>query len=240
MNWAENRKAIIVGLFLALALVVFILGVFTLGGEQKSFAKNIAVSAVFDDVSGLKKGGDVWFSGVKIGTISEIKFIGISAVQVKMRIDQNLQKFIHVNSGVHIGSDGLIGNKLVVISGGSPDAPVIKNGSVLEAEKLTSTDDMLKTLQSNNQNLLAITADFKTLSHDIMSGKGTVGALMADNTMATQLRASMRNLETATNSAAQLAQQLTKFSNKMNTKGGFAESKLRQPSCNRPQPTQTR
>jgi phospholipid/cholesterol/gamma-HCH transport system substrate-binding protein len=61
MNWEDNRKAIIVGVFLALALVVFILGVFTLGGQQKSFAKNIVVSAVFDDVQGLKKGGDVWF-----------------------------------------------------------------------------------------------------------------------------------------------------------------------------------
>jgi phospholipid/cholesterol/gamma-HCH transport system substrate-binding protein len=226
MNWEDNRKAIIVGVFLALALVVFILGVFTLGGQQKSFAKNIVVSAVFDDVQGLKKGGDVWFSGVKVGTISEIKFVGISQVEVKMRIDQNIQKFVHANSGVHISSDGLIGNRIVVLGGGSADAPIIKNGEVLQAEKLTSTDDMLKTLQLNNQNLLAITGDFKTLSHDIVNGKGTVGALMADNTMANQLRTSMKNLQTATNSAAQLAAQLTRFSDKLNTKGGLADQAL--------------
>ena len=223
MDATDNRKAITVGIFLALGLVIFMLGVFTLGGQQKSFAKNIHISAVFDDVAGLKKGNDVWFSGVKVGTISEIKFVGVSQVDVKMKIDQKTQQYIHRNSGVRIGSDGLIGNKIIVIDGGSPQAPVIQDGDALQAEKITSTDDMLKTLQQNNQNLLAITTDFKLLSHKILQGKGTVGTLLADSLMGVQLRNSMRNLQTATASAAHLATELDKFSNKMNTKGGLAD-----------------
>jgi phospholipid/cholesterol/gamma-HCH transport system substrate-binding protein len=226
MATAENRKAIIVGVFLSLGLVIFILGVFTLGGQQKSFDKSIHISAVFDDVAGLKKGNDIWFSGVKVGTISGIKFVGISQVNVLMKVDQNTQQYIHRNSGVRIGSDGLIGNKLIVIDGGSPQAPVVQDGDVLQAEKLLSTDDMLKTLQQNNQNLLAITTDFKLLSHKILQGKGTVGALLADSTMGVQLRNSMHNLEAATSSAARLATQLNAFSNKMNTKGGLADKLL--------------
>jgi len=223
MAATDNRKAITVGIFLALGLIIFILGVFTLGGQQKSFAKNIHISAIFDDVAGLKKGNDVWFSGVKVGTISEIKFVGASQVNVKMRIDEKTQPYIHRNSGVRIGSDGLIGNKIIVIDGGSPQAPVIQDGDALQAEKLTSTDDMIKTLQQNNQNLLAITTDFKLLSHKILQGKGTVGTLLADSLMGVQLRNSMRNLQTATASAAHLASELDKFSNKMNTKGGLAD-----------------
>jgi phospholipid/cholesterol/gamma-HCH transport system substrate-binding protein len=226
MATSENRKAITVGVFLALGLLLFVLGVFTLGSEQKSFEKSIHVSAVFDDVSGLKKGNDVWFSGVKVGTISDITFVGTSQVNVKMKIDEKTQQYIHQNSGVRIGSDGLIGNKLIVIDGGSPQAPVVQDGDVLHAEKIFSTDDVMKTLQQNNQNLLSITTDFKQLSHKILEGKGTVGALLADSTMGTQLRASMRNLEAATSSAARLAAQLNQFSNKMNTKGGFADKLL--------------
>jgi len=226
MATAENRKAITVGVFLSLGLVIFILGVFTLGGQQKSFDKSIHISAVFDDVAGLKKGNDIWFSGVKVGTISGIKFVGISQVNVLMKVDQNTQQYIHRNSGVRISSDGLIGNKIIVIDGGSPQAPVVQDGDILQAEKLLSTDDMLKTLQQNNQNLLAITTDFKLLSHKILQGKGTVGALLADSTMGVQLRNSMRNLEAATASAARLATQLNQFSNKMNTKGGFADKLL--------------
>jgi len=226
MASSENRKAITVGVFLALGLLLFILGVFTLGGEQKSFEKSIHVSAIFDDVSGLKKGNDVWFSGVKVGTISTITFVGTSQVNVKMKIDEKTQQYIHQNSGVRISSDGLIGNKIIVIDGGSPRAPVVQDGDVLHAEKIFSTDDVLKTLQQNNQNLLAITADFKILSHKILEGKGTVGALLADSTMGIQLRTSMHNLEAATSSAARLAVQLNQFSNKMNTKGGFADKLL--------------
>jgi phospholipid/cholesterol/gamma-HCH transport system substrate-binding protein len=226
MATAENRKAITVGVFLALGLVIFILGVFTLGGQQKSFDKSIHITAVFDDVAGLKKGNDVWFSGVKIGTISEIKFVGISKVNVKMRIDANTQQYIHTNSGVRISSDGFIGNKLIVIDGGSPNAPVVQDGNELQAEKVTSTDDLIKTLQLNNQNLLSITTDFKLLSHKILQGKGTVGTLLADSVMGVQLRNSMRNLEAATASAAHLATELDRFSNKMNTKGGLADKLL--------------
>jgi phospholipid/cholesterol/gamma-HCH transport system substrate-binding protein len=226
MAATDNRKAITVGIFLSIGLVIFILGVFTLGGQKKSFAKNITISAVFGDVSGLKKGNDIWFSGVKVGTISEIKFVGISKVAVKMKIDEKTQQYIHRNSGVRISSDGLIGNKIIVIDGGSPQAPIVQDGDVLQAEKLTSMDDMIKTLQVNNQNLLAITTDFKVLSHRILEGKGTVGALLADNTMGMQLKNSMLNLQAATASAAHLATELDKFSNKMNTKGGFADKLL--------------
>ena len=222
----DNIKGIIVGIFLSLGLLLFILGVFTLGGQQKSFDKNFHVSAVFDDVAGLKKGNDVWFSGVKIGTISSIKFVGLSKVDVKMKLDQSTQQYIHRNSGVRISSDGLIGNKIIVIDGGSPQAPTVQDGDVLQAEHMISTDDVFKTLQENNQNLLAITTDFKLLSHKILQGKGTVGTLLADSTMGVELRNSMHNLQAATNSAAHLAVELDKFSNKMNTKGGLADKML--------------
>jgi phospholipid/cholesterol/gamma-HCH transport system substrate-binding protein len=197
--------------------------VFTLGGQQKSFAKTLHISAIFDDVAGLKKGNNIWFSGVKVGTISSIHFTGASKVDVMMNIDQATQQYIHRNAGVRISSDGLIGNKIIVIDGGSPQAPVVQDGDVLQAEKLLSTDDMLKVLQQNNQNLLGITTDFKILSHKMLQGKGTVGALLADSLMGEQLKSSMRNLQAATTSAARLATQLNQFSNKINTKGGLAD-----------------
>ncbi len=223
MDRSDNKTAITVGIFLAVGLVVFILGVFTLGSQSKSFSKSVRISAVFDDVAGLKSGNSVWFSGVKVGSISKIKFIGAGQVDVDMKIDEGSQPYIHRNAGVHIGSDGLIGNKIIVIDGGSPRAPVIQEGDVLQAEKMTSTDDIMKTLQQNNQNLLSITGDFKLLSRKILQGKGTVGTLMADSLMAIQLRNAMRNLEAATGSAARMAVQLDHFSKTMNTKGGLAD-----------------
>lgn len=223
MDTSDNKRAIWVGLFLALGLIIFIIGVLTLGGQQKTFVKSIHISSVFDDVAGLKKGNNVWFSGVKVGTISSIRFSGAAQVDVRMSIDESSQQYIHRNANARISSDGLIGNKIIVIDGGSPQAPIVQDGDVLQAEKLLSTDDMMKTLQQNNQNLLSITGDFKLLSRKILQGKGTVGTLMADSAMAIQLRNAMRNLEITTASAAHMAAQLNQFSEKVNTKGGLAD-----------------
>lgn len=226
MDAAENRNSIIVGVFVLLGVAVFVIGILTLGGQQKSFVKSIHISSVFNDVSGLKKGNNVWFSGVKVGTIKNLTFTGPGQVDVVMSIDASTQQYIHRNAGVRISSDGLIGNKIIVIDGGSPQAPIVQDGDVLQSEKLLSTDDVMKTLQQNNQNLLAITTDFKQLSKQILAGKGTVGTLLADSSMGLQLKQTMRNLQAATQSAAQMAVSLNSFSNKMNTKGGFADNLL--------------
>jgi phospholipid/cholesterol/gamma-HCH transport system substrate-binding protein len=226
MEQKESRRALITGIFLSLGLLIFIVGVFTLGGSNKAFSKNIHVSSVFSDVQGLKPGNNVWFSGVKVGTIGKVRFSGISQVEVTLTIDADAQKFIHKNAGVKIGSDGLIGNKIIVIEGGTADAPLVHEGDVLQAEKQLSVDDIESTLQENNKNLLAITTDFKQLSHNILQGKGTVGALLADSTMGHQLKTAMRNLQVTTQTAAQMAAQLDAFSKKLNTKGGLADNLL--------------
>jgi phospholipid/cholesterol/gamma-HCH transport system substrate-binding protein len=226
MEASENRRSIIVGMFVLLGVAVFVIGILTLGGQNKSFVKSIHISSIFKDVAGLKKGNNVWFSGVKVGTIKNIHFIGTSQVDVVMSIDASTQPYIHRNSAVRISSDGLIGNKIIVIDGGSPSAPIVQDGDVLQSENQLSTDDIMKTLQQNNMNLLAITTDFKTLGHQILAGKGTVGALLADSSMAMQLRAAMRNLQATTQSASKMAVQLDQFANRMNTKGGLADKLL--------------
>ncbi|WDF54485.1 MlaD family protein [Mucilaginibacter sp. KACC 22063] len=222
MDREENKKTIIVGIFIALGLVIFIVGVLTYGNQRKSFSNGVHISAVFNDVNGLMKGNNVWFSGVRVGMISNIKFVGISQVYVTMNIDKSAQQFIHSNAGARISSEGFIGNKLIVISGGTPQAPVIKDGDQLQVEQVMSTDDIMKTLQKNNQNLLAITTDFKTLSHKIIEGKGMVGQLMTDTVLSARFRAVIQNLDATTRNAARMAEQLNVYGAKLNSKDGFA------------------
>jgi phospholipid/cholesterol/gamma-HCH transport system substrate-binding protein len=226
MEKEENKRALIVGIFIALGMLIFILGIFTLGGQQSVFKKNFHITAVFDDVAGLKKGNNVWFSGVKVGTISDVKFIGLKQVEVQLVVDDNVKQYIHSNTGVKIGSDGLIGNKIIVIDGGSADAPVITDGARVGVDKEISTADMMKTLQRNNENLLAITNDFKKLSSNIVQGKGLVGQLLADSVMALKFKSIVNNLNATTQSTQQVAMGLNRFSDKLNTKGGLTDKLL--------------
>jgi phospholipid/cholesterol/gamma-HCH transport system substrate-binding protein len=226
MDTGENKRAIIVGIFIALGIVIFVVGVFTLGSNQKSFGGGMQISAVFDDVAGLKKGNSVWFSGVKVGTINDIRFKGVSQVNVRMTVNKDIQSFIHRNASVKISSDGLIGNKIIVIDGGSPQAPAVQDGDVLQAEKLLSTDDITKTLQQNNLMILSITTDLKKVTKQMAEGKGMVGALIGDTVLSMKFRAIVENLKQTTAATNQMAVELDKFGTKLNTKGTLADKLL--------------
>lgn len=223
MAATETKRNVLVGVFIFIGLLIFIVGIFTLGGQQKSFVKSIRVNAVFSDIGGLKPGNNVWFSGVKIGTVKTIKFYGNSQVEVSMRIEQSAQGYIRKDASAKLSSDGLIGNKLIVIFGGNPKTAEIEDGDILQVQKDLSTDDIMKTLQENNENLIGITSNFKKLSSDMVKGKGTAGALLADSTLANSFRAIVTNLQKTTRTSAALAGQLGVFTAKLNTKGGLAD-----------------
>lgn len=223
MQTAETKRDILVGLFIFFGLVIFIVGIFVLGGQKNTFVKSLRINAVFNDIGGLKPGNNVWFSGVKIGTIKTIKFYGKSQVEVSMNIEQSAQQYIRKDASAKLSSDGLIGNKLIVIFGGNPKMPEIEDGDILQVQKELSTDDIMKTFQENNENLIGITSNFKKLSADMVKGKGTAGALLADSSLAMSFRAIVNNLQKTTRTSAQLAGQLGVFAAKLNTKGGLAD-----------------
>ncbi|MEO5942645.1 MAG: MlaD family protein [Ferruginibacter sp.] len=226
MSTLKNNRPVVVGIFILLGLAILVVTIFTLGGEKKTFVKSFTLHAVFDDVSGLLKGGNVWFSGVKIGTVKNIRFYGKTQVEVTMSIEDDAQPHIRKTAMAKIGSDGLIGNKIVVIYGGDDTSPQVEANDFLLSEPALSTDDMLATLQVNNKNLLEITTDFKSISKKIDSGNGTLATLLNDPAMANKLNSTIDKLEaTVSNFKAvsltskSVLSNLHLFSAKINTPG---------------------
>ena len=86
MKANNNKKAVTVGVFIVLGLLIFIAGILTLGGQKKTFEKKVHIRALFDDVGGLQEGNNVWYSGVKVGTVKDISFTENSKVEVEMSI----------------------------------------------------------------------------------------------------------------------------------------------------------
>lgn len=222
MKATKSSRATIVGIFILLGIVIFVLTVFTLGGQQKTFEKSVTVKAIFDDVQGLQKGNNVWFSGVKIGTIKKISFYQSSNVEVDINIDKKSQEYIRKDAKAKISSDGLIGNKIVVLYGGTPATPEVENGDMLAVEKTLSSDDIMTTLQTNNRNLLDITTDFKTISRRLTNGEGTVGKLLTDETLLNELQSVMATLRRAAVHTEQLTSTFSGYAAQLNRKGSLA------------------
>jgi phospholipid/cholesterol/gamma-HCH transport system substrate-binding protein len=215
----ENKRSVLVGLFVLIGIVILVAGIMTLGGQQKKFVKAIHVKAVFDDIGGLQPGNNIWFSGVKIGTVRKINFFGDSQVEVEMSVEEKVAEFIRKNSKATISSDGLIGNKIIVIYGGTTDYPPVAEGDRLEAIMPLDTYKMMETLQENNKNLVDITNDLKVLTSKIAAGEGIVGAVMTDSTLAVNFRTILSNLERASVNSNKMIADLNGFSAKLNQKG---------------------
>jgi phospholipid/cholesterol/gamma-HCH transport system substrate-binding protein len=197
MSTRQYKRPVIVGIFILVAIAILVVTIFTLGGQKKSFVKSYTLHAVFNDVGGLLKGGNIWFSGMKVGTVKSIDFAGNSQVEVTMSIEKIAQPHIHKDAMAKIGSDGLIGNKIIVIYGGEDSSSPAEANDYLKVETALSTDDMMETLQANNKNLLEITKDFARISKKIDSGKGLVATLLNDTVMSRGVRHTMRDAELA-------------------------------------------
>ncbi len=219
MNELSAKKNIIVGFFVFLGLAFLIIGILMIGDLHKTFEKKINIVCYFDDVAGLQKGNNVWLSGVKIGTVSELNFYGNSKVKVQFQIYEKTKPYIRKNSKVKLGSDGLIGNRILVIYGGNEESNIIEEGDTLAVEKTFSSEDMLNTLQKNNENILAITDNFKTLSGNLLKTEGTVGKLLNENSVYDNINSATKSLQQASEKAQQLAQSLYQFSSNLNKEG---------------------
>ncbi|HOZ50511.1 MAG TPA: MlaD family protein, partial [Chitinophagaceae bacterium] len=222
MNQSSNKRIILVGLFVILGILFFLSGILIIGNIHETFTKKLKVTALFDDVSGLQIGNNIWFSGVKIGVVNKLHFYGKSQVEVTMKIDVDSRQYIRKDAFVKIGTDGLIGNKILVIYGGSALANEVHEGDTLEVEKTFTNEDMINMLQENNKNVLEITTDFKTISHNVLAGEGSIGKLLKDDAIYDNMNNATKSLQLASAKAQVLMNTLNDFSEGFNKKGSFA------------------
>lgn len=222
MNESPNKRAVIVGLFIFLGLAFLIVGILMVGNLHETFKKKMLLVSFFDNVNGLQKGDNVWFSGVKIGTVGAITIDGKTLVLVSLNVEKKAQDYIRKDAKAKISTDGLIGNKVIVIYGGTPKFNAVQEGDTLAVENSFSTENILNTLQKNNENLLAITTDFKAISKKLTTKEGTVGKLLNDNTLYNNVNAVTVSLNDASAKAKQLISSLNDFSSKLNNKGTLA------------------
>ena len=139
-----------------------------------------------------------------------------------MHIENKAREFIRADAKAKIGSDGLIGNKIIVISGGSPGAPAIEGDENLAVEGSLDTDDMMVTLEKSNNNLLDITTDVKKVSSNLATGQGSLGALLNERGLYDQLTAVVARLNAAAQNSEQLTRSLAQYTSSLNAPGTLA------------------
>jgi phospholipid/cholesterol/gamma-HCH transport system substrate-binding protein len=116
----QTGNKVRLGIFVSASILLFIVGIYFIGKRQQLFSSTFHVSGIFSDISGLQVGNNVRFSGINVGVIENIQQITDTTVKVDMIIEETSKKFIKKNAKAIIGSDGLMGNKLILIIPGAP------------------------------------------------------------------------------------------------------------------------
>ena len=199
MKWTTEAK---VGAFTIIGIVLFIVGILFVGKVDVFGKPQMTITGDFEQVNGLKNGNQVKFSGVAIGTVSDIE-ITPKGVVVSMKVDDNTK--IPSDSRFTLGSDGFLGDKFIQISPGSSKV-YLHDGDAVKGE---GADAMDKAMHSA-QKLMAGTEQMLQSINNIIGDPQTQSALkyslqstatMADNAVA--ITQNMADVTAQLNAAAQ-------------------------------------
>lgn len=221
MSDTPTRQSVVVGLFTTLAIALFVAGILLVGRINAAFDRSIAVTTVFADAGGLQAGDKVWFSGLEVGTVEDLGFDG-QGVKVELAIAQDAARHVPADALAKLGSDGLIGNKIVVLYEGTPGGAPLTDGQVVVAGDAISTEDMIAMFQENNENVLAITEDLKVVTAKLAAGEGSAGKLLADDELYTRVKSTVASLEGAAANAERMTRSLTAYTGKLDREGTLA------------------
>jgi phospholipid/cholesterol/gamma-HCH transport system substrate-binding protein len=183
------------GIFISLGIAVFIFAIYFIGEKQQLFRSTFRLSGVFKDVAGLQVGNNVRLSGINVGTIDNITIISDTSVRVVLFVDENTRQFIKKDAVASIGSEGLMGNKVLVLSPGTGGKKIIENDDVIATSQPTDIDDIMKSLKTTIDNTANITGDLAKISTSIETGKGTIGGLMMDKVWRRDIESTIINLK---------------------------------------------
>ena len=205
------------GMFVIIGLVLFIGTIYFVGKQKNLFGNTFHLKAQFKTVSGLKEGNNVRFSGINIGTVNGIELITDSSVSVDLIIKKSIQKFIKTDAVASIGSDGLMGDKVLTITPGNGNGQTVGNNALITSKSAVEMADIMNSLKTSVDNAGIITGQLAEVSYKINNGNGALSKLISDEGFSNSLRGTLTNLQASTD-------QFAKFTTNLNN--GALSSKL--------------
>ena len=203
-----NSEKLRLGIFMLVGSILFIAIVYIIGSKQQLFGNTEKIQAVFYNVNGLQIGNNVRYSGINVGTVREISMLNDTAILIEMAINRKSFQFIKKNANISIGTDGLVGNMVVNIEPNKGESEPILPGDVLIGIKKVQADDMINTLSTTNTNAALLTSDLLKITNEIMNGQGTIGLLLNDKEVASDLKESILELKFTSQAARKSIQSL--------------------------------
>jgi len=195
---ATSGQKIRTGIFTSIGLVLLVGAIFLIGKTKNLFGDTFHVYGTFRNVGGLQVGNNVRFVGVNVGTVEGINIISDTLARVDMVLASRVHPFIKKDAMASIGSDGLMGDKLIAITAVSEGGSLIGNGDKIATTDPADLGKTLATVQRIAENAEVITESLAGITTDINEGKGSLGRLLHSDNLAKNLEGTAQSMKEGT------------------------------------------
>ncbi|MCL2726105.1 MAG: MlaD family protein [Polyangiaceae bacterium] len=218
-----QRSSLKVGIFVIVGIVLAGIAVFVIGENRRFWDRKVTYKAAWDDVGGLKAGSGVSMGGIDVGSVSTVRHSadpGDSKVYVEFQIAREEASRVRADSTVTITGKGLLGDKMLVVTVGSPTEPQVpENGTITSVPQadlgrmITDAQDIAHQAKLAMQNVQkmseqiadpefnsALHSSVKSL-HEILDGiahhDGLAHRMIFDKQQADRVSEALANLDAA-------------------------------------------
>ncbi len=183
----KKSYAALLGLFIAVGVLIIVVSVFVIGGRQGIFTKSTPVLARFNSVEGLKKGAAVRLLGIDVGTVSDIR-IWNNVALVDLKLFTDTKRFIKTDSKAMLETEGLVGNKFVVLTPGTTESPSVQAYDTLNSIEEPNLSQIIAETRATIASVKNMVDQFSGILADVREGHGTLGKLVTDESVYYALR----------------------------------------------------
>jgi len=177
---SDPRRRLRVGLFTAGLVALFGVSVLLIGKKQQLFVRQVTYHAQFVHVGGLVAGAPVWLNGVVVGAVDDVALPPDPTqpeILVTFRVDATMARRVRADSRVTIRTLGLLGDRYLEVTSGSPSQPKLKEGSEVQSVELTDVAAVLSQGGDVVTNVLAISGSLRRILERVEHGEGLIGEL---------------------------------------------------------------
>ena len=197
-----------IGIFTIVGILIFVIGIFLIGKNKNMFGDTFTIYGTFSTVGGLQAGNNIRFAGIDVGTVESISLVSDTIVRVNMLLQSKIKPFLKASSVASIGSDGLMGDKLILIAGGGPTAALLKDGEKIRTTNPLDFDKTIARMTKVAENAEVLSGSLAGISVQLSEGKGSLGRLLYKDDLAVSMEGAVNNVKNMTGSLAGVSSEI--------------------------------
>jgi len=188
-----------VGALIIVALLIMTLAMYKLGQAANLFSSRYELVTFLKDAAGLRQGGSVTIAGQLAGVVKQIELLPVDAdtgrnVRVVFEVNEDLRDQVRGDSRARLRTMGLLGDKVLEVSVGTPRQSVLTEGDTVPSEATMDYEAIISQAAGAVDDVVALTHDLRQLTGGIVRGEGTMGQLLTNRTLYDRLTATMGQL----------------------------------------------